>query len=490
MTSKFKLETPIEFSKRQKRWMLKGFWIALILVVVKIMTADAPSPSKAGALLIAVMSLLPAYLWCADRAKGLPLFPIMALTYLASHAFPLVSKNPNVLKYSESLHFNAAVVVAIFLVVGTITWLRLVQHEPQGKSVIKVFKPKQITPFFLQIIFCSILFDLLQNTGYIWQIIPGQIYTTLKTALPALTSLGLMILGYQLGAKCLSRQQAIIFLGLITCLVFQAGVSLYLNIGGVYTVLTSLGWMLGSGKLPWRLLLVTFLIISFLNLGKSETRAIYWNKGAIQPGQYTTVYVTWINNSLKQINIHENSLNKPKQKSESINDRASLIHILMKAISDTGTIREYLNGKTYAIIPQLLVPRILNPNKLRGAEATNMLNIHYGRQTYEQTLTTQISWGMLQEAYANFGTIGCAGLGVFLGSLYGYVTRLAMKVPITSYRFLISLALIMLSAKNEVTLSSFLSILSQVLMLLFAIRIVLMKNTTCYHYPNTYRISY
>jgi hypothetical protein len=131
MISGFNFESPVGFSKHQKRWFVKAFWIALMLVVLKIMTADAPFLSQISALLIAVMALLPAYLWCADHAKGLPLFPIMTLTYLGSHAFPLVSKNPNILKYSESLRFDAAVVVAIFMGVGTITWLSFVKREPQ-----------------------------------------------------------------------------------------------------------------------------------------------------------------------------------------------------------------------------------------------------------------------------------------------------------------------------------------------------------------------
>ncbi|MEH2263628.1 hypothetical protein [Nostoc sp.] len=486
ITSGFNFQSPIGFSKHQKRWFVKAFWIVLMLIGLKIITADAPFPSKMGALLIAVMALLPAYLWCADRAKGLPLFPIMTLTYLGSHAFPLISKNPNIIKYSEELHFNAAVVVAIFLGVGTITWLAFVSREPQGISKIKVFKPNQITPFFLQTIFFSIIFDLLQNTGYLWLIIPSSIYAILKTAIPSLTSLGLMILGYQLGANRLSRRESRLFILLTVVMIFQSGVSLYLSVAGVYIVLMSLGWMLGSGKFPWRLLLIAFLIISFLNLGKGEIRSIYWNKGSIQPSQYMTVYITWINNSWQHINTPKDSIDSNK-KPESLDDRSSIIHMLMKAISETGTLREYMQGKTYSLIPQLLIPRIFNSNKVRGSEATNMLSVYYGLQTYKETFTTEIAWGLLQEAYANFGRIGCAGLGIFLGSLYGWITRLTMNVPITSYRFLLSLILIMLSIKNELTLSSFLSILSQSTMILLVIRSFLMKGIK--YYPSqTYSI--
>ncbi|MDZ8055064.1 MAG: hypothetical protein RMX68_005355 [Aulosira sp. ZfuVER01] len=480
MTSGFNFESPIGFSKYQKRWFVKGFWLVLMLIVVKIITADALFLSKISALLIAVMALLPAYLWCADRAKGLPLFPIMTLTYLGSHAFPLISKNPNVLKYSEALRFDAAQVVAIFLGVGTITWLAFVKREPQSISKIKVFKPNQITPFFLNIIFLSITFDFLQNTGYLWSIIPGSIYLILKTAMPSLTSLGLMILGYQLGANRLSRGESRIFILLVIVLIFQSGIALYLNGSGIYVVLTSLGWMFGSGKFPWRLLLITFLIISFLNLGKGQTRATYWHKGLMQPSQYTAVYITWINNSWQQLNPPKESLGRHKSKPESLDERSSLIHMLMKAISETGTLREYMQGKTYSLIPQLVMPRIFNPNKVRGSEATNMLSIYYGLQTYKDTLTTEISWGLLQEAYANFGRLGCAGLGIFLGGLYGWITRLTINVPITSYRFLLSLILIMLSIKNELTVGSFLSVLSQGAMLLLPIRNLLMKTITYY----------
>src|SRR5206468_2846385 len=68
----------------------------------------------------------------------------------------------------------------------------------------------------------------------------------------------------------------------------------------------------------------------------------------------------------------------------------------------------FMDGETYAILPTLLVPRILMPNKPASHEGTYLLNIHYGIQTRDDTAKTTIGFGLLNEAFANFGYIGIA----------------------------------------------------------------------------------
>jgi hypothetical protein len=67
---------------------------------------------------------------------------------------------------------------------------------------------------------------------------------------------------------------------------------------------------------------------------------------------------------------------------------------------------------------------------------------------------TSIGWGLIPEAYANFGYLGVGAVAVFLGLFYGYFTRLSIGVPMTSLRFVIGL-LIMAAATRADTMGLF-----------------------------------
>ncbi|NEO61399.1 MAG: hypothetical protein F6J98_13545, partial [Moorea sp. SIO4G2] len=124
---------------------------------------------------------------------------------------------------------------------------------------------------------------------------------------------------------------------------------------------------------------------------------------------------------------------------------------------------------------QLLVPRILNPNKIRSNEGTYILNINYGIQTREATNTTTIGWGLMNEAYANFGILGCAGLAVFMGTFYGKVTQWSINAPILSAQSLFAVLILTFAFQTEWSAGVYVAALFQSSTVLGAIVVVLMK---------------
>ncbi|MDC0359009.1 hypothetical protein OAO01_09355, partial [Oligoflexia bacterium] len=130
---------------------------------------------------------------------------------------------------------------------------------------------------------------------------------------------------------------------------------------------------------------------------------------------------------------------------------------------------------TYAIIPQLLLPRILNPGKIASHEGTYLLNIHYGLQTRSATRSTTIGWGLVNEAYANFGFLGCLALSVLLGTLYGAIAKWSVFTPILSARALFAVILMSLAVQREMTAGVYVSVLFQAIVVLLALAFVFMK---------------
>jgi hypothetical protein len=155
-------------------------------------------------------------------------------------------------------------------------------------------------------------------------------------------------------------------------------------------------------------------------------------------------------------------------------ERSSVIQMLMLTQSESPERYPYLYGQTYAILPELMIPRVFNAKKIVSHTGTHMLNIHYGRQTVFDTQTTTIAWGLLAESYANFGLLGCAGLAVVLGVAYGQCTRWSMNAPILSAQSLFAVLLLTCAFQSEWTAGVYVAALSQYSTVLLGLVVTLM----------------
>jgi hypothetical protein len=100
-----------------------------------------------------------------------------------------------------------------------------------------------------------------------------------------------------------------------------------------------------------------------------------------------------------------------------------------------------LEGQTYSIIPPLLIPRIIWPNKPRTHEGQILLNVHFGRQDFASTFTTYIAWGLLPEAYGNFGPyLGSIAIGCFLGAFFAWIENFTSRKLVVSLEGFLSLS--------------------------------------------------
>jgi hypothetical protein len=116
----------------------------------------------------------------------------------------------------------------------------------------------------------------------------------------------------------------------------------------------------------------------------------------------------------------------------------------------------FLDGMTYAPIPYLLLPRFLAPDKGLSHAGNILLSVNYGLQDIEGTRSTSIGWNLVAEAYANFGYAGVLAIAVFMGLLYGTVSRLTAGVPLTSFRFVSGL-IVLAGVTNDNSLGVFLT---------------------------------
>jgi hypothetical protein len=254
---------------------------------------------------------------------------------------------------------------------------------------------------------------------------------------------------------------------LVALITFSAAVmaaGLIMATAAVPLAMGFLGYTLGSGRMPWKALAVTFVVVSILHPGKFAMREAYWRGSGdaiagVHPLNLPSYYWQWASLGLQELGGVAGVVTGTTEESEvtSVFERAGTIHMLLRVQKMSPTEVPFLNGITYENIPMLLVPRFVYSEKGVAHAANIMLTVNYRLQSLEvATGGTSIMWGLVTEAYANFGFLGVAALACFLAVFYGFFSRITIGVPMTSLRFVVGL-LIMGAAVKADTMALFMT---------------------------------
>ncbi|MEE3718386.1 hypothetical protein V2H45_16720 [Tumidithrix elongata RA019] len=456
----------------QRKLLTNAFWVAVAAIVAISLVSSKTSSFEniLGAVLIALFALLPSYLWCSGRVFGMPIFPVFALTHLWTHASPLLSEHPIVMTYSPDSRFLASLTVVGFLGLGTAIWFQLVKSVSVPPTKYLVLKTERGDTFFLMVLFASVLFHMYTTGG--WFLLDGGVFSLVRGAILGLTALSVFVLAYRFGKRELSKTASGLFIVLLGLDMSSSSASMILVRAMSLFLLSTIAFIMGRQYIPWKTLAIVVLCFALLHIGKGEMRSKYWYQSfTLQPWNYPAFYAEWTETALRSFTNND----RDNSESQSFLERSSTLQQLLLTESETSKGLPYLDGATYAILPELLVPRLFNSEKITSHEGTTILNIHYGRQTREATLTTTIGWGLLAESYANFGLWGCAGLATVLGIVYGYVARWSMNMSLFSARSLFAVLLMAYAFQSEFTAGVYVAALFQSGMTLTIVSFLLMK---------------
>jgi hypothetical protein len=465
-------------SQRSSKQLLIAFWLLAsgLLIYEFGFTATSDFSLNLAAGLITVCALLPSYFWCAGRAQGMPIFPLFSLTFIWTYALPLVTPNPGVEAYDIPDRIYAGYTAAVFLALGTFIWFQFVKLTPPTPPVYRALDNRRGNQFFLGCLAVSVLLNMAIAGNWFSTDFSG--FSLLRNVVIALTALSAFVLSYRLGNQELSKRQSMILIVLLIGYALSSAVSLLL-IGAATTSLGAIAaFVIGRKRIPIVTILILVACLSFLHAGKDNMRAEYWSEDQqtfqLQVWEYPAFYTEWAEYASKSFFKSEDNL-EPEDDEQSFLERSSVIQMLLLTQTNSPEPIPFLYGNTYEILPQLILPRIFNPQKIASHEGTYRLNVHYGRQTYEEATRAVIAWGLLAEAYANFGLLGCAGLAIGLGVLYGMAARWSINAPILSIQSLFAVLMLTFALQSEWTAGVYVAAFFQYCMVLLGIAVVLMR---------------
>jgi hypothetical protein len=462
----------ITLDRKQARvifWAIAGF-----VGVAFALTGDQEDPGLvAAAMVLAALSVWPFYFWLTGHSQGLPIWPVFVAVSGLNGAMPVVQDSTTLASYTPAEIFTGCLTIGGFIVLGTAIWIGLTNRPGRPPRMVRMVEARSAETFLFLFAASQLILAVVQE----FITLPGGLIPVFRSLAGSLMSMGLFTLSFYLGRGMLTRGRVILLgvIGTLSILVGSIGLLLINSL--VPLAMMVMGYMLGSNKFPWRVFLVAFFGVAILHAGKYEMRSKYWGEQSPGIHLYTLpqFYWEWMSFGLEE---GGGLLGVVRPKSDdadpSIFERSGTLHMLLVVQQKSPREVPFLEGLTYQPIPRLLLPRFLDEDKGISHAGNIMLTVNYGLQTIEQTGNTSIFWGIIPEAYANYGYPGVFGLAVLLALFYGYMTRLTVGVPMTTLRFVIGL-LVMAAATKADTMGVFITTQFQGIMGVAVASMFLMK---------------
>lgn len=430
-------------------------------------------------LMVSAGSLTPLLVWARQRHPGLPLAGMMGLQTLIIYGTPLAVQNEEIFEFPLSEINQAALEVGLFGVAIALGWSLMTKHLTARRNsqtywqftMLRGGNTTKGARFAPTLLGLGVSFHLANLLGY-WQMLPNGLFPVVRTLADAASIGGGVLGGYFIGRGMLKAGGAGIFWVLVTshCFLTASNYTLFPAVSLLISLFV--GMFVGGGRLPIVITTIILAVFGFFNLSKFEMRARYWEPGAAYANQHLSDlpsrYEEWYRISYEMLTEpEERSIYGRRQRTEQkLSDRINNLSNLL--IAQDGILHrgiEPLHGETYTIIPALLIPRLLWPDKPRTHEGMVLLNVHFGRQSRADSLVTYISWGLLPEAYGNFGMyFGALVCGLVLGGAAAWLERWSRPYPLTSLEaFIFFLLVVQFGTSFEMVASVWLTSIFQML---------------------------
>ena len=418
-----------------------------------------------GAGTCAVLSL-----W-SKLGLGLPLLPMMAIQHLVVYGLPIVVGNDSVLAYPDATLTHAGFEVMVFCLALAGGWrfgMQAFQPSPPMAYTLRILTIEGnvgLRRIGFGLVTVTLAYNLLQSLRLIdplMQMLPSGSDSLVNALVSASGMCGFFVVSLGIGSGEIKARGTGLFWLMFAVNGLLSASALLLSSVTSYVVTVAIGLFWGSGRVPWRYLLTVFAVLGFLSLGKFEMRDRYWlnNDDFIPSVELTEIparYAEWADASLAVLTAKENNTGRQNLKKDNsilsrVNNLQNLLFVVDAADRENIPL---LYGETYTLIPPLLIPRVLWPDKPRSHEGQVLLNVHFGRQDLISSYRTYIAWGLLPEAYGNFGAVfGAAILGAVLGAFIAWVENRSANNPVLSREgFLVFTLFLNMAASFEMVAS-------------------------------------
>jgi hypothetical protein len=425
---------------------------------------DDPMHLVLGLVMFA-LSIVPSLLWARSGGSRFPVFETILILCANAYALPVLNAREQLAGYSAAVITRASITVILYQLSAILTY-----------TTIRGFPGR--TPFWRESLISSrveklMVYGQVLSCAYvaissftIW--IPPAFESVLRAVFFGISILCTFVTCQRWGRGELNQTEKAVLLCTMIPQLIMMSVGLILISAISQVGIAILGYLCGGKRIPWLALIVAFPIFAVLHTGKTRMREKYWEANYPQPTftQLPAYFAEWFDFGLQPTS-------GGKTVSQKMLERTSLMHLLCLIIDNTPERQDYLYGATYRHVLPQLIPRFFWPEKPRSHVATFELGIYYGLQSEEDTNTTTIAFGLVTEAYANFGLFGAVFLGAFWGVTLKKLQIWSTFSPMFSFAGLLMVLLTAWAFNAELTMAAWVSSLEQAMIMLLGVPLMI-----------------
>lgn len=414
-------------------------------------------------LLMLALGTVPMLRWLQRNDITYPIVEFLLATTVPFYAIPALTGHEALLGFPEETLLGAALVVIAFqlaCIIGSVVAANTyhptpIKHRSWWRTEIMAETKMTFTTYTLMIFTVWILISSLTD----W--IPSSWIGTLRAVFFGIGILSIFIQARLWGAGVLSPTLKTVFIVNVLIQIIVTFVSLLL-INGMSIVLTALlGYFSIAKRVPWIPVVIALPVFAVLHNGKSEMRHLYWEKGEPLPGivEMPAFFAQWVD-----LGLHpsaDGDQRKDQALTYGLMRRASLFQIVSIAVDTMPERASFLYGASYSIIPPQILPRFLWPSKPSPHDSVKMLSVKFGILSMEETEVTSVGFGLLTEAYANFGFVSISMLGFVFGLSFRRLALATEDCATLSPAGLFRILCLVWCLSSEVTLAVWVSSLYQ-----------------------------
>jgi hypothetical protein len=408
---------------------LANFWlVSFVLGALGLLSWDMLSYY-----LIVIPAMMPLFFWVRAGAPGLPSLPILSGVAVIYYAIPILRWS--VPSDDHEVIVTAAATIFSFLLSGALVFqvfLPVATRRMERSVHVDIDTRLELNLAFFGIA-SGLAYFAFSFVGWLGAL--GSFTGLVRAVAFTFAAIGCYIIGHARGSGTLKGFEWIVALGGLI-LLFGFAIAGLLLFGGILNLLAFvLGYVVAVRRIPWVLFIVIFFVMSTLQAGKYDIRDKYWSPTYVSTNSFWEApgrVIDWF--------IRGTSVLLSNEERTDILERATLLQAVVLAQQESPKVVPFLEGETYALLPAMVIPRFVDTEKVVSQAGLHLLSVHYGLQTVEATETTTIAWGLIAEAWANFGFTAVPIVGALLGGLCGTITLLSSGVPLISLRMFAAIA--------------------------------------------------
>jgi hypothetical protein len=375
------------------------------------------------------MCLFPTAHYFADRAAGLPAFPVLCLAYAFQFAIPIFTREPVIqMAYGRINYLNDdSIITALILSVLGVGALLLGYYRLRSTALVKTIPAIGLhlneKKAALYCVVIGVLAPLLPNIADYLPQSPNIPLMAVVKVLQSQALVAIAIMGSLIYSGKGKPWYKILLYWMIGLTVMQG-----LSTGMIEQVLAPIAALLiikwqVTKRFPFPGIIFVVLMIFFLSPVKESFRLATWyedTRVVESPFDKARLWLTKASQYWAGTLSSEDSLS---QSTEQATSRMDLIHQFALVCSLTPSEVPYQYGATYSYFLVTLIPRAIWPGKPEAGASNKFFGVSYGLTTEEGAARTTFGVNLVAESYINFGWAGVLSIMAIQGAFLCLLQR-------------------------------------------------------------------